>query len=163
MKWKFVVTLLLVMAATSKFNVRAQEKFDRTLFYHTMATGKPPEIDAEIAVVKKSALPEKNAFEGTLLMKKAGMVGGPSKKLSLFKAGHTKLEDEIRKNAANPELKFLRLMIQENAPGILGYKNDLQSDRQVIKKNFKNMLPVVQEAITNYTQKSKVLTRADLS
>ena len=69
-------------------------------------------------------------------MKKAGIINGAGKKLNLFKAGRKKLEAEIKKDSSNVELRFLRLMTQENAPGILGYKNELQTDREYIRKGI---------------------------
>ena len=162
MQGKIIFAGLLILATLPLLANRRQENLDRAAFYNVMAAGKLDQINAELEVVKKSAMPGKTAFEGTLLMKKAGVVSGPGKKLSLFKAGHTKLEAEIAKDSANTELRFLRLMIQENAPGILGYKGELQKDREHIRKHFTSLLPVVQHAITDYSKKSKVLTPADL-
>ena len=64
-------------------------------------------------------------FTGALLMKKAGFNAPPAIKLHLFKSGHKMLEAAIRNNPENAEFRFLRLIIQEHAPGILGYKNDI--------------------------------------
>jgi hypothetical protein len=161
MKLKITLAGLLMIAALVAMAGRVQEKFDRVAFYNTMASGKLDAINAELEIVRKSTAPEKEAFEGTLLMKKAGIISGPGKKLNLFKAGHKKLEAEIKKDSSNAELRFLRLMIQENAPGILGYKDELQKDRQYIRKNFNKLLPAVQHAVTDYSKKSKVLTSAD--
>ena len=84
-----------------------------------------------------------------------------SNKLNIFKEGHRKLEAVIKKDNMNAELRFLRLIIQENAPGILGYKSDLKQDSELIKKSFTDLPQVVQQAIIDYSKKSKILNPSD--
>jgi hypothetical protein len=93
-------------------------------------------------------------------MKKAGLVAGPKKKLDTFKSGHEKLESVLSKDTTNTELRFLRLIIQENAPKILKYRKEIEKDSENIRKNYKNLPPVVQQAIVNYSKTSKVLKPA---
>jgi hypothetical protein len=93
-------------------------------------------------------------------MKKAGLVGGPGKKLRTFKDGHKRLEAAIQKDSNNAEYRFLRVMVQENAPGILNYNKELQTDGEFVNKHFEKLPPVVQKAITDYSKRSKVLKPA---
>jgi hypothetical protein len=162
MRPKTVFALLYVLSFVFTEAMSIQKDFDRATFYSVMETGKIEDVNMQLEIIKNSSLPEKNAFEGTLLMKKAGMVTVPANKLSLFKAGHKKLEAEIKKDSSNTELRFLRLIIQEHAPGILGYKSELQKDREYIRMNFKKLLPAVQHAVAGYSQKSKILRPTDL-
>jgi len=158
----FSVLLLLLVSMS---NLCAQDKaggFDRKDFYLAMRGNNEEAVNKQLALVKLAALPEKSAFEGALLMKKAGLVGGPGKKLSLFKDGHKKLESVLSKDSSNTELRFLRLMIQEHAPGILGYKKELQKDKIFIRTHYKKLPPAVQEAVTDYSKESKILKPADL-
>jgi hypothetical protein len=90
------------------------------------------------------------------------LIKGAGKKLNLFKAGHKKLEAALNKDAENAEYHFLRLIIQENAPGVLGYKNDLEKDSTIVVTQFKTLPPAVQQAVTDYSKKSKVIKPADL-
>ena len=53
-------------------------------------------------------------------------------------------------------------MIQEHAPGILGYKKELEKDKLYIKNNFKKLQPVVQQAALDYSKESKILKPGDL-
>jgi hypothetical protein len=96
-------------------------------------------------------------------MRKAGLVKGASNKLSVFKSGHTQLEDAIKKDNSNAEYRFLRLIIQENAPGILGYKSDMKQDGDYIKKSYKDLPQPVKHAISNYSKQSKTLKPADFN
>ena len=65
------------------------------------------------------------------------------------------------KDKDNGELRFLRLMIQEHAPGILNYKDDLEKDSLYIRQSFKKLPADVQQAITDYSKTSKVLRSED--
>jgi len=111
--------------------------------------------------LESSAFSEKDAFIGTLQMKIAGLLGNPEKKLSWFKAGHIKLESAISADSLNAELRFLRLMIQEHAPAILGYKKALSADRRVIRANFTRLPGTVQQAVLEYSRHSTVLKPED--
>lgn len=157
-RWR--ITLLLLFSAFA-VNVYSQD-FDRPAFYAAMASENLTHVDKQLEIVSQSSITEKDAFEGALTMKKAGLVKGPGKKLNLFKAGHKKLEGALNKDTDNAEYRFLRLMIQENAPGILGYKDDLDKDKALIIKQFKSLPAPVQQAVTNYSKKSKVIKPADL-
>ncbi|MEP6748074.1 MAG: hypothetical protein ABJB86_10130 [Bacteroidota bacterium] len=164
MKQLAMIFLVAIQMTLVNF-VFAQEKesgFKKTDFYAAMQANSEDAVNKQLDLLKTADIAEKGAYEGALLMKKAGIVGGAKKKLDLFKAGHNKLEAVLAKDSLNAEFRFLRLMIQEHAPGILGYKGEQQKDKLFIKNNFKKLQPVVQEAVTNYTRESKILTPADL-
>jgi hypothetical protein len=61
----------------------------------------------------------------------------------------------------NTEYHFLRLAIEEHAPKIVKYHNDIEADKAIVKKNFKELSPAVQHAILDYCKKSKVLHAED--
>ena len=127
-----------------------------------MATGNISTVDKELNLLKTAVIAEKNAYEGALLMKKAGLAAGPKNKLDLFKQGHKKLEAVLQKDSTNVEFRLLRLMIQEKSPGILGYKSELGKDCLFIRNNFKKLPPVAQQAALDYSKGSKILKLQDL-
>jgi uncharacterized protein (DUF305 family) len=155
--------LALIMATGIAQAQNKETTFNRQGFYKAMASDKQNEVDGQLTLLKTANVPEKEkqAYEGALTMKKAGIVKGPSKKLSLFKDGHKKLEEAIQKDSANAEFRFLRLMIQEHAPGILGYKKEIPKDSQYIRKSYKTLPQVVQQAVVDYSKNSKVLKLQD--
>jgi len=128
-----------------------------------MASGKTDEINAQLSVLDESTVPGKEAYEGALLMKKAGLAARPKDKLKLFKSGYVKLENSIAKDSANIEYHFLRLAIQEHAPKIVNYNKDLKKDSQDIYLYFSHSAPVVQKAILEYSKNSKILHSKDLN
>jgi hypothetical protein len=157
MNIKILPGLLLLF---SVFGVKAHTQkaaFDKSAFYSAMAANDVNSINTQLNIVKASSINEKEAYEGALLMKKAGLVTSPKEKLSLFKAGRLKLEAAIKKDKENAELSFLRLIIQEHAPKIVEYRSNIDADVSIIRSGFKTLSPVVQQAINDYTKKSKVL------
>lgn len=130
---------------------------DKAAFYAAISSEDLKMVNEQISVLKKSSIKERKGFEGALLMRKAGLVSSLREKLSLFKAGHKKLEEAIEKDPENTEFRFLRLIIQENAPGILNYNEELELDSIHIRKSFNSLSPVVQKVILDYSRKSEVL------
>ncbi len=139
-----------------------QEKLDKAAFYTVMDRGNLDEVNKEIDVVAASSSPEKEGFAGALLMRKAGLVKLPAQKLKFFKAGRIKFDTAIAADKDNVEYHFLRFAIQEHAPKIVKYRADIEADKQIIIKTYKNLSSVVQHAIMDYTKNSKLLQASDL-
>ena len=139
----------------------AQQSFDLSVYYDVMASNKIQDIDNELKVLEKFNASSKAAYEGTLMMKKAGLLKKAKDKIDLFKAGRKKLEAVIKTEPGNAEWRFLRLMIQENAPKAVNYRNELDTDSKFIVNNYKSLSPVVQQAINSYSKNSKILNSKD--
>lgn len=154
---KMFFNLLLLFSIITVQGNSQKTGFDRSAFYNAMASDNLQEINTQLAIISTSSINEKEAYEGALLMKKAGLVTKAKEKLSLFKAGRLKLEASIKKNSNNTEFVFLRLIIQEHAPKMVKYNADIEKDSLQIRANYKSLPFVVQQAISDYSKKSKVL------
>jgi hypothetical protein len=130
---------------------------NRAAFYKAMESDSKTLVDAQISELNSAPDDVKNAFLGAMYMRKAGIGGNPASKLKLFKQGRKLLEEAIAKDPDNAEFRFLRLIIQENAPGTLGYRNDKQKDSEFIRKSYNSLPEELQKTIANYNKKSKVL------
>ncbi|MEP7165096.1 MAG: hypothetical protein ABI741_10385 [Ferruginibacter sp.] len=157
MKFKVIFCLLFFFTGMIGQAERAGQGFDRSVFYAAMSSDKIEEINAQLIIIKGSSVAEKEAYEGALLMKKAGLAGTAKEKLSLFKSGRSKLESSISKDANNTEYRFLRVIIQEHAPKIVKYRSQLEEDSRLIQTNFKSLPLFLQQVINDYSKKSKVL------
>jgi hypothetical protein len=140
---------------------QAQTTFNRSLFYSVLSSESLEDVDHELTSLKNS--PEKKAFEGALLMKKSGLVSDPKDKLSLFKSGRAVLEQAIAEDSTNTEFRFLRLLVQERAPKLVHYNSEIKKDASYLRENYKNLLPVVQKAVFNYSKTSKELKPGDFN
>jgi hypothetical protein len=155
----YFLSVLWVHGATQVQEKRAE--FSRSTFFSVMRTGTAMAIDSELAILGSASFEGREAFWGTLLMKKASLISNPEKKLNLFKNGRKKLELAIHKDSLNAEFRFLRMMIQEHAPSILEYAGDLQRDKEYIRKNFSTLPASTQQAVLEYSRKSKIIKPAD--
>ncbi len=114
-------------------------------------------VDAQITALNSTPSDIKNAFLGAMTMKRAGIGGNPFSRLMLFKKGHELLEAAIQQEPDNSEFRFLRLMIQENAPEMLGYNVDEEQDSEFIRKSYKSLPVDLQKTIADYNKTSKIL------
>ena len=161
MKLKIIFILFCVFSLGKAYGADLGLSFDRSVFYAILKGGTIEEIDTELAVVNASSIDEKEAYEGTLLMKKAGLTGKSGKKLKLFKQGRIKLETAIAKDSSNVEYHFLRLIIQEHAPKIAKYRKEVGVDSQMVIKSYKDLSPAVRKAVKDYSKSSKILHPED--
>ena len=154
---KYLLTISILTLLSGHGYTQSGAKFDRKAFYQAMEQNKKEPVNEQLKLIAEVPAELRQAFEGALIMRKAGLVGVPGQKLKLFRAGHKELEAAIRKEPGNVEYRFLRLVVQENAPGILGYHDNLESDSEIIRKSYKTLPEEVQQAIEHYSKKSKVL------
>lgn len=163
MKLSLIFLLFFIFCKNPVPGKSLAQYFNKTAFYSVMKSGKLAEVNEEIALLASSETGGKEAYEGALLIKKAGLVKLPTERLKLFKKGRVKLETAIMNDKDNGEYHFLRLAIQERAPKIVKYSSDLETDKIAIKRVFKKLPPVVQEAIIDYSRNSQILSPQDFN
>ena len=139
--------------------VNGQRKTDlnRYAFYKAMQENNKALVNAELEELKSAPETLRPAFMGTMLMKRASFIGPAGAKVHYFREGHKMLEAAIQQDPENAEFRFLRLMIQEHAPGVLGYNKDIEKDCVLIRKYYKSLPAEVQHNMEEYSKKSKFL------
>lgn len=155
---KISVVAVLTACIALAFNV-AHAQFDKAAYYQVMENGKLDAVDKQLKIISTTPDINREAYGGALLMKRAGLIKGPAKKLNVFKDGHSKLESAIEKEKSNTEWRFLRLVIQEHAPKILNYRGDIDEDARLVHQSFKNLSPALQTAILDYRKQSDSLQK----
>jgi len=160
---RLIIVFICVLLITAGLAVATpvQQKFEKAEFYSVMKSGDIAAVENEIAMLSDAPAKEKDGYEGALLMKKAGLMKKPKDRLKFFKEGRIKMETALMADNENTEFHFLRLAIEEHAPKIVKYHADIQKDRALVIKNFKNLSPAVQHAILDYCSNSKVLHKED--
>lgn len=154
--------LLVFLLITGLVHTTRAQQFEKSSFYKVMDTGDLAAINAQIEIVKSSSQKYKDGYEGALLMRKADKLAVPLQKLKYFKQGRIKFETALMADPDNTEYHFLRLAIEEHAPKIVKYHSDIEMDKAIVKKNFKDQSQSVQHAILDYCKSSKVLHAEDL-
>lgn len=150
-----------VATAMLSLSFAAGQSFDKSAYYKNLSLKDVKRIDDELKLVKNLPLPDRDAYEGALLAKKAGLAGKAKEKLNMFKAGKMKLESAISSDSKNAEWRFLRLIIQENAPKVVNYKNNIKDDSDHVRKNFQSLPEPVKKVVLDYSKNSKVLKPSD--
>jgi hypothetical protein len=163
MKRHILFTLLSILSISPAPARPAFQTFDKAGFYSVMASGKLDEINTELSMVGASSIKEREAYEGVLLMRKAGLLKRPNEKLAAFRSGYIRMERSMKKDSGNIEYHFLRLMIQEHAPKVVHYDKDQVKDSQDIIRSFPTLSPILQKAILDYCPHSKLLHERNLN
>ncbi len=156
-----VLGFLFIFCLMSVLNAGAQA-INRTQIYNALSNSDTVKINEQLKKISQSSSTDKQAFLGVLNMRKAEFVKGVKYKLELFKVGNKQLEQAITKNSINAEYRFLRLLIQENAPAFLNYRSNIKEDVEIVKTSYSRFLNETQHAILDYCKQSKVLKAEEL-
>lgn len=101
------------------------------------------------------------AYKGAALALKSKFTSDKKAKKALFTEGVTLLESMVKADGNNPEIRLIRLSIQENTPKFLKYKGNIEEDKKVILSTFDKQSKELKEYIRIYVNQSKVFTQAD--
>ena len=101
---------------------------------------------------------EQQAYLGTLKMKRSEQLKTAKEKLAMFKEGKELLEKAIVNSPKNVEYRFLRLMIQENAPKVLKYYSHIKEDAKLVSSGYQSLVTEVRTAVINYAKQSTNLS-----
>lgn len=88
------------------------------------------------ALKKNAKTPLEKGYQAAFNMFMAKHTGNPLKKMSYFREGKKLLEQQIKVDPNNTELRFIRLCIQYHIPDFLGYKQNIDSDKSFIVNNL---------------------------
>ena len=86
-------------------------------------------------------------------MKQAEYKVLPWQKLNTFSKGKAKLEQLIKKEPKNANLRYVRLVIQEQLPKMLNYNSDIENDKHFLSEllKIKDNSDYLDTYILNYT------------
>lgn len=78
-------------------------------------------------------------YKGAISAAMANHIKNKSEKLKFFNAGKKLIEQSIKADAQNMELRFLRFTIQTNCPKALGYNDEIESDKKFVMESLGSM------------------------
>ena len=98
-------------------------------------------------------------YQGAANMMMAKHVGNPFSKLSYFKKGKKLLQKAIEEDGDNLELRFLRFSVQSKAPAFLGYRAELEEDKEFILAHFEALQdPQLKEMVRVFLLESEQIS-----
>jgi hypothetical protein len=132
--------------------------FSKAEFFKSLSGNDPVSIAKMIEKINKASDgSDKTAYLGAIKMKHAEHQKTPKEKLAIFREGRDLLEKTIVKFPEKAEYRFLRLMIQENAPKVLKYNTNIKEDVKIITAAYQSMPSDVKTAVASYAKVSSNL------
>jgi hypothetical protein len=157
--WSSLLFLLFITLPGIMFSAqgKAAGSFDKMGFYRDLSRNDLKLIEGQLQKVSLVKGADREAYEGTLLMKKASLVTDQQMKFSLFRTGRGKLDQVIQQFPETAEYRFLRLLIQENVPADFPYRSNISADAELIRAQFKSLSPDLKQVIRRYSKQSETL------
>ena len=102
-------------------------------------------------------------YKGASLMMEAKYSISPWSKLNSFRSGKRLIEEAVRRDSQNPEIRFLRYSIQTNLPSFLDYDDDISSDRMFLIANASHIKDkALKDNIIQYLSEIKALNKEEI-
>lgn len=76
------------------------------------------------------------AYKGLAKCTSADFATWPTTKWKYFTEGKALIETAILGDQTNPEIRYVRLMVQLNAPGIVNYSDNIYTDLEIFEENI---------------------------
>ena len=115
---KHKVVIFLILVSTSELSAGIREDFHK----------KDPDR-AQLQLIIENTYYDKNvlseAYKGLCQTMMAQHVFWPSSKISYFNKGKKIIDEAIAAAPDNYELRYIRLLVQLNAPAFLGYNKEI--------------------------------------
>lgn len=83
------------------------------------------------------------------------------KKAELLKSGKNLIENAIKNQPNDIEIRLIRLSVQENLPKIVPYRKNINEDKKFILENIDKQPITIQKYIGNYIKKSNIFSEEE--
>ena len=101
------------------------------------------------------------AYKGASEMLYSRYNGNKEIKKKLLTNGSNLIENSIKSDPKNIEIRLIRFILQENLPKAIHYNKNFVEDRQLIVNQYKNQTKEVKSLIKKYSKQSKTFTAKD--
>jgi len=101
------------------------------------------------------------AYKGAALTLQSKFTSDKKARKELFTEGVMLLENCVKKEPKNTEIRLIRLSIQEHTPKFLKYKANIEEDKKMILTSFDKEPKELQNYIRLYSQQSKLFTESE--
>lgn len=101
------------------------------------------------------------AYKGAATALKSKFTIEKKQRRDLFIEGVFMVENAVKSEPNNAEIRLIRLSIQENTPKILKYKANIEEDKKVLLNTFDKQSQSLKEYIKIYTKQSKAFSEKE--
>ena len=85
------------------------------------------------------------------------------KKMEAFNRGRNLMDAAVKASPNNIELAFLRLSVQMNAPGFLGYDTHIVSDKKLVLEGYEKTIPLIRKRIYEFVRTGNGFSQTEKS
>lgn len=96
------------------------------------------QVDYYLTSLENEKSTESRGYFAAMLFMKSKYVVSPIKKYNSFKKGKTILDNIIKENKSNIEIRYLRFIFQNQLPNFLNYNANIDEDFLAITKGIEN-------------------------
>ncbi|MET3114349.1 hypothetical protein AAKU52_002083 [Pedobacter sp. CG_S7] len=105
-----------------------------------------------------------NGYRGAAVMIEAKHMFNPLSRWNKFKQGKELIEDAIKKDGENYELRYLRFAIQTTIPAVLGYSENINTDKKMLINQLEGLNDTdLRKRVIIYLLAAKVCTTEELN
>lgn len=101
------------------------------------------------------------AYKGAAFALKSKYTFNKKDKKDFFVSGVKLIENAVKEEPQNIEIRLVRLSIQENTPKFLKYKSNLEEDKKLILLGYEKQPKELKECVKKYVAHSNVFTEGD--
>ena len=115
----------------------------------------------QTASKKTSSDPAVIGYKAAAQIMEAKVTKEKNKRKTFVKTGATQLENVLKSNPNNIELRMIRLSIQENLPKIVGYSKNIKEDKNFLIANYAKQNTATKNYLKRFAMQSKSMTAAE--
>jgi len=134
---KGITLFLLLLFATKVHTAEPDREEVKTLFEaSTYSRSSADRLLKLLSKIDHSSAPLLICYKGVAEMMQAKYGFNPINKFRRFKRGKNLIEEAVKKEPDNLEIRFLRFVIQTNLPTFLNYNEHIKDDKTYLLNNL---------------------------
>lgn len=151
--FSIVVSFLFLAAqelpdVRERYSTASKTKQNAEQFYHSVS--KYNGENKTLLAYKGAGISLKSKFESDRKLRR-----------DFFIEGVKLVENAVKMEPNNVEIRLIRLSIQENTPKLLKYKGNIEEDKKMIVTAYEKQSGALKENIKRYVKQSKVFTEKE--
>lgn len=149
---KMLLTLLLLVNFAGNPDLAAIRKMYTDV---TKSENNAKEFVAKLAGISNNDDKILVAYKAASILLESKFEKKLGEKIERFKEGAKLLEATIKSDPSNIEMRMIRLSIQEDVPGITGYKKNIKEDKKFITTYYASQGAALKDYLKDFVLQSK--------
>ncbi|QNK63224.1 hypothetical protein H7F33_01500 [Pedobacter sp. PAMC26386] len=157
---KIAAFFIMLLFVTKSYSAEPEIQETRNLFEASAySKASADQLLKLLSNIEQSSPPLFICYKGVAEMMQAKYSFNPINKFRRFKKGKILIEEAVKKDLGNIEIRFLRFAIQTSLPAFLHYNDDIHKDKIYLLANLKTTKDKkLRENILRYLSLSKHCT-----